>query len=1373
VQKFDSEGGYLGQWGTSGSAPGEFSGPDYIASGAGAVYVTDAGRVQKFDTDGHYLTQWSTTTTGFHAGDPPSGLAADRAGGVYMTKYWGDGLLVKFDRDGTQLGSRDLFGEGTRGVSVSPAGVVYVAGHFSQDVHRYGSTPLAFVEGDAPLPVDPALSLGDPDSFSLTGATVTVTGPGETAGLLSFTSPPASGITGDLVGATLTLTGTASVAQYEAALRSVAYSTGDNPGSSPRQVLFTARNGLADSNTIGRTVTPTPVDDLPVAFDDVASTDANAVLTLPAPGVLGNDVDPDSGLSVAQVDGSAANVGEQLTTAKGAKVTIASDGSTTYDPDGAFDSLATGEPETDSVTYVADGSGSETNTATLAISIVGVDEPPVVTTTASTLAYTEQSGPVAFDPGLGITDVDDTELESATVSLRGGSGGDRLAYATTGGVAGSVNVADDTVTLTGAHSIAAYETALRAVSYENTSDDPGAGVAIDVSVDDGEGDSVTATRTVAITAVNDAPTAGDDTATTDEDTPITIAAPGLLSGDSDPDSPSLTVGEVAGAGANVGQAITTTKGAGATVSADGSVAYDPRGAFDTLAAGVTDTDVIAYRAKDGAGALSQPAALTVTITGVNDDPTLTTTAAPLAYSENDAPTAVDAGLVVTDPDANLGVAIVGLTDPQAGDRLAYTTTAGVSGTVNPAQDQVTLSGLHTAADYQAALRAVTFENTSDVPSESTRTVHFAIADTTPVSAASNRSVAVSAVNDDPVAVDDDEQTDEETPIILNAPGVLGNDTDVDSPTRQVAEVAGSAANVNVTIATAKGGTVRILTNGRVSYFPNGAFNHVAANATDTDSVSYGISDGEGGTATATLTITISGINDPPGVSLTSTPLAYTEGDAATVVDPGAVVTDPDTPIVAASVAIANPQPGDRLDYATTNGITGSGSATSLTLNGPGSPASFQAAIRAVTYRSTTDNPTTVARRVRAIIFDGADISSQPERLINVTPVNDLPVVNGELRTTDEDTAIVLEAPGVLGNDSDPEGAALTVDRVEGDAANVGQAATTALGARVTIDANGRATYDPAGALDRLAAGDSITDAISYRASDGTGGTATATLSITVGGVNDRPVLTTTAEPVAYTVGDAPVAIDPALSVTDDDALLEGGTVRLLAPQAGDRLSYTPANGVPGTVNGAGDQVVFEVASPADLQAALRAVRYDNTSDDPATTPRVVEFQVADSEFASPVATRTIAVMAVVPPSVDPGPQPEPMPQPQPAPTPAPAPKLSIGSKSLAPDKRGVVTPALSCKGPTACAGTLALQTTVKTRAKPGLKARKRIVKLGSVRFDVARARTVMAKLTLSRKNRALLAANRSMTVAATATVRNGAGKAVVVKRTLKLLAPKR
>ena len=87
---------------------------------------------------------------------------------------------------------------------------------------------------------------------------------------------------------------------------------------------------------------------------------------------------------------------------------------------------------------------------------------------------------------------------------------------------------------------------------------------------------------------------------------------------------------------------------------------------------------------------------------------------------------------------------------------------------------------------------------------------------------------------------------------------------------------------------------------------------------------------------------------------------------------------------------------------------------------------------------------------------------------------------------DEDTALNVSAPGVLDNDSDPDGDTLTAT------VNTGPSSGT-----VTLNGDGSFIYTPNANFNG-------SDSFTYDASDDNGGTATATVNLTVNAVNDPP-----------------------------------------------------------------------------------------------------------------------------------------------------------------------------------------------------------------------------------------------------------------------------
>jgi len=87
IQKFDSNGNYITQWGTYGNGDGEFKYPVGVAvDSLGNVYVSDFGnhRIQKFNSSGRFLTQWGTLGDGDGQFNSPNGVAIDSLGNVYV-----------------------------------------------------------------------------------------------------------------------------------------------------------------------------------------------------------------------------------------------------------------------------------------------------------------------------------------------------------------------------------------------------------------------------------------------------------------------------------------------------------------------------------------------------------------------------------------------------------------------------------------------------------------------------------------------------------------------------------------------------------------------------------------------------------------------------------------------------------------------------------------------------------------------------------------------------------------------------------------------------------------------------------------------------------------------------------------------------------------------------------------------------------------------------------------------------------------------------------------------------------------------------------------------------------------------------------------
>jgi hypothetical protein len=174
------------------------------------------------------------------------------------------------------------------------------------------------------------------------------------------------------------------------------------------------------------------------------------------------------------------------------------------------------------------------------------------------------------------------------------------------------------------------------------------------------------------------------------------------------------------------------------------------------------------------------------------------------------------------------------------------------------------------------------------------------------------------------------------------------------------------------------------------------------------------------------------------------------------------------------------------------------------------------------------------------------------------PGNNPPVALNDAYAGSEDTVLVIgTSSGVLANDSDADNDALSVSSFS---------ATSSAGGAVAMNANGSFSYTPAANFHGA-------DSFSYVASDGHGGTDSATVSITVAAVNDAPVANangynaTRDTALVVNAASGVLANDTdadgtALSVSAFDAQsAQGGTV---AMNPNGSFTYTPPAGFTGT-----------------------------------------------------------------------------------------------------------------------------------------------------------------------------------------------------------------
>ncbi|WP_366300791.1 LapA family giant adhesin [Pseudomonas atacamensis] len=199
---------------------------------------------------------------------------------------------------------------------------------------------------------------------------------------------------------------------------------------------------------------------------------------------------------------------------------------------------------------------SSTN-GSVSTSIIDNDAPPVLDLDANNssgatgadykVTFTENTpgaGVSIADTDLSITDPDSTMLTGATVVLTNRQDGDALNLGNSvNGITINANSTNGTVTLTlsGNATLADYMQAIKNISFTNSSENPSTVPrVITVTVTDGGNYSNTATTTVNVVAVNDAPVAAPSNVTGTEDTPLVLGWSTF--GVSDVDSPASSLG---------------------------------------------------------------------------------------------------------------------------------------------------------------------------------------------------------------------------------------------------------------------------------------------------------------------------------------------------------------------------------------------------------------------------------------------------------------------------------------------------------------------------------------------------------------------------------------------------------------------------------------------------------------------------------------------------------------------------------------------------------------------------------------------------------------------------------------------------------------
>ena len=121
IYKYSTSGKLLAQWGEQGSGPGQLDSPDKLALDAqGNLYVTEVGsqspagnsRIQKFSPNGMSLAQWGTFGSAPGQFNTPVGIAVDKQGDIYVADV-GNHRIQKLSSLGQPVAQWHTVGSGT------------------------------------------------------------------------------------------------------------------------------------------------------------------------------------------------------------------------------------------------------------------------------------------------------------------------------------------------------------------------------------------------------------------------------------------------------------------------------------------------------------------------------------------------------------------------------------------------------------------------------------------------------------------------------------------------------------------------------------------------------------------------------------------------------------------------------------------------------------------------------------------------------------------------------------------------------------------------------------------------------------------------------------------------------------------------------------------------------------------------------------------------------------------------------------------------------------------------------------------------------------------------------------------------------------
>ena len=445
--------------------------------------------------------------------------------------------------------------------------------------------------------------------------------------------------------------------------------------------------------------------------------------------------------------------------------------------------------------------------------------------------------------------------------------------------------------------------------------------------------------------------------------------------------------------------------------------------------------------------------------------------------------------------------------PGSAERLTINGTAtgtlpsGISYSYDSATGVMTLAGVGSFADYEAALSLVAYSISGDNPdaygAAPTRTVSFSVRDGLLSSDPANVTVTVAAANDAPVNTVGGPVTLLETDSSAAITGLAVSDVDAD-PANDSIQV--TLAVTLGTLGVAGGAGVGVAGSGTGTVVLTGTQNAINASLSAANGVVY--MPGASGADSLTMTTNDLGHSGSGGAQQDVDAVLITVinvNDPPTAPASGSVTTAEDTASAATAIGASDPN-GDALTYSEKAGAGAAhGTVTFDQANG--------------TYTYTPDADYEGSDGFTILIDDGNGGLAEQNVTVTVTPVNDAPTVPAaNSASAAEDGA---SAPTAIGA-ADVDGDALAYAVKAGSG-----------------PANGSVTFDQAAGTFTYTPGADYNGADSFTivVSDGNGGSAEQVVSVTVTPVNDAP---TAPAAGSVTTGEDTTSAAQAIGASDVD-----------------------------------------------------------------------------------------------------------------------------------------------------------------------------------------------------------------------------------------------